>query len=62
MSKSAANFNSALVLPTPEKTIFFGLAPAFITFCNSPPETTSNPNPLSTKFLNIFRLLLAFTE
>ena len=38
---SIAYSNSLSVLPTPEKTIFFGLMPALIANINSPLETTS---------------------
>ena len=36
---------SSTVLPTPEKTILFGLIPALSAFINSPIETTSAPRP-----------------
>ena len=38
-----ASRNSLSVLPTPEKTIFFGLILAFKAFKSSPSDTTSAP-------------------
>ena len=55
-----AIFNSSSVLPTPEKTIFFGLIPAFRAFNSSPPETTSAPAPNLPRIRSIFKLLLDF--
>ena len=36
---------SSRIFPTPEKTIFLPLIPAFIAFSSSPAETTSAPDP-----------------
>ena len=55
-----AIFNSSSDLPTPEKTIFFGLMPALRAFNSSPPDTTSAPAPSLPKILKIFVLLLDF--
>ena len=55
-----AIFNSSSVLPTPEKTIFFGFIPALRAFNSSPPDTTSAPAPSLPKTLKIFVLLLDF--
>ena len=57
-----AKFNSSIVLPTPEKTIFFGLIPAFKAIINSPIDTTSAPNPWFFIILKIFILQFDFTE
>ena len=40
-----------MTFPTPEKTILFGLIPDLIALSNSPPETTSAPDP---SFFNTF--------
>jgi hypothetical protein len=61
MPTSSASFISAAVLPTPEKTTFFGSAPAASTRCNSPPETMSNPAPRRAKMFRMARLELALT-
>ena len=50
-------------MPIPEKTIFFGLIPAFIAFNSSPPETTSAPDPIFFNSLSKdVRFELDFTE
>ena len=41
-----ASLISSSVFPIPEKTIFFGLIPAFIAFNSSPIDTTSAPEPI----------------
>ena len=48
-----AKRSSSSVFPTPEKTILLGLIPDFKAFNNSPPETTSAPEPIFFKILNI---------
>ena len=48
-----ANLISSSVLPTPEKTILFGLIPDLIALSNSPPETTSAPDPIFFKTFKI---------
>ena len=67
---------SSSVLPTPEKTIFFGLMPAFKALINSPIETTSAPKPnffisfsryklgldLTAKQINGFKILKFFLK
>ena len=45
MPFSSANAISSLVLPTPEKTIFFGATPTASARRSSPSETTSMPAP-----------------
>ena len=40
-----ASLISSLLLPTPEKTIFWGFAPASRHLLSSLPETTSKPLP-----------------
>ena len=54
-----ANKISSSVLPTPEKTILFGLIPALIALSNSPPDTTSAPAPSLPNNLRIDKLELA---
>ena len=44
---------SSSVLPTPEKTILLGFIPDLIALSNSPPETTSAPDPI---FFKIFKI------
>ena len=58
ISLSTASLISSFVLPTPEKTIFLGSAPATKHLFNSFPETTSNPEPREFKSLRtaIFEL------
>ena len=41
------------VLPTPEKTILLGFIPDLIALSNSPPETTSAPDPSFCKTFKI---------
>jgi len=53
---------SSSVFPTPEKTIFFGLMPAFIAFSNSPSDTTSAPEPIYLSSLSKVKFELDFTE
>ena len=53
---------SSSVLPTPEKTILFGLIPALSALNNSPFETTSAPTPNFLISLKILKLLFDFTE
>ena len=55
---SIANFISFSVLPTPEKTIFFGLMPALRANINSPLDTTSAPSP--NFFISFIKLILVF--
>ena len=57
-----ANSISLEVFPTPEKTIFFGLIPAFRAIINSPIDTTSAPNPNFLISFMRFMLALDFTE
>ena len=59
---SMAKLISSLVLPTPEKTILFGLIPALRALNNSPFETTSAPRPNLLIILKIYKLLFDFTE
>ena len=59
---SMAKLISSLVLPTPEKTILFGLIPALRALNNSPFETTSAPRPNFLIILKIYKLLFDFTE
>ena len=54
-----AIFNSSSVLPTPEKTILYGLIPALVAFSSSPPETTSTPEPNFASIFNIVKFVLA---
>ena len=61
MSLLKASFISSSRFPTPEKTIFFGSPPAFITRYNSPPETTSKPEPNFAKIFRIEMFELALT-
>ena len=60
--ESRAKVSSSLVFPTPEKTIFFTSIPAFIAFINSPPETTSAPDPIFFNSLSKVILELDLTE
>ena len=52
---------SLVVLPTPEKIIFLGSAPIDIALWSSPPETISNPQPVSLIIFNIDKLLSDLT-
>ena len=54
--------NSEYVLPTPEKTIFFGLTPAFKAFIISPLDTTSAPQSKFLISFIIFTFELDLTE
>ena len=54
--------SSEYVLPTPEKTIFLVLIPAFIAFIISPLETTSAPQPKFFISFNIFTFEFDLTE
>ena len=45
-------------MPTPEKTIFFGLIPAFKAFIISPIDTTSAPQPIF--FISLSKLTFEF--
>jgi hypothetical protein len=54
-----ASFNSSSVFPTPEKTILFGLMPAFIALRSSPAETTSAPAPSFPSIFSIDKFVLA---
>ena len=51
---------SALLFPTPEKTILSADPPAAKTRANSPALTISNPDPNFAKTFKIAKLLLAF--
>ena len=53
---------SSSVLPTPEKTIFFALIPAFVAFNNSPTDTTSAPEPIFFNSFNKVRFEFDFIE
>ena len=57
-----ASFISSSVFPTPEKTIFLTLIPAFIAFNISPAETTSAPDPIFFNSLSKVMLELDLTE
>src|SRR3990172_1942471 len=59
---SRAYFISLSVFPTPANTIFDGLPPALMARNNSPPETTSKPDPSCARHLQIDRLELDLTE
>ena len=55
---SIAKLISLEVLPTPEKTIFFGLIPALRANINSPIDTTSAPSP--NFFISFIKFKLVF--
>ena len=57
-----AKISSSSVFPTPEKTIFFGLIPAFKAIFNSPIDTTSAPQPSLFKFFKISKFEFDLTE
>ena len=57
-----AKSNSSSVLPTPEKTIFFGEIPALRAIFNSPIETTSAPEPSFFNSEISFKFEFDFTE
>ena len=57
-----ATFISSSVFPIPEKTIFFGLIPAFVDFNSSPIDTTSAPEPIFFNSFNKARFEFDFTE
>src|SRR5262245_8400007 len=62
MPELSAYSISSFFLPTPEKTILFGSAPALSARNNSPPETMSNPPPALAKVRKSAMLEFAFTE
>jgi hypothetical protein len=62
MPVSMAKAISRAVLPTPAKTMRSGGQPAASARRNSPSETTSRPEPASTKLRMIAWLEFALTE
>ena len=56
-----ANLISSSVLPTPEKTILFGLIPAFKANFSSPTDTTSAPRLFFFNSLRILKFEFALT-